>query len=215
MNKPKDIQTFINLYKNLKQQYPTHGILLSLDDFSQASYTAMHATHTNDGFYLDDEDIDEAEFEYLQAKQIQNALKHFDGEYELFNKLYYSSEDIQKLVEVNCEPMVFLDDEITVMHFEGFNDIDKLAFLPNGYFSCDLKVYENLKLIQLLALYGWEFFGIGASLLGFIKKDADLNATNELLKKLYHVDDMLKHEISKNNYLFLGYAETLADLVQL
>ena len=103
------------------------------------------------------------------------------------------------------------------MHFEGFNDIDKLAFLPNGYFSCDLKVYENLKLIQLLALYGWEFFGIGASLLGFIKKDADVDATNELLKKLYHVDgnDVLKHEISKNNYLFLGYAETLDDLHQL
>lgn len=215
-NRPENISALLSFYEELKRNYLGQAILFSLDDFDQASYTSLHATITHDEFVF--EDTDHENFEFLQANKIKKALNHADYPIDrLFNKLFYSTDDIQKLTEINDDPIQFLDHEINAMHFESFDEVDKMAFLPNGYFSCDLNIYENYLFIKKMNEYGWEFFGFGASLLGFIKRDTDIEVTYQLIQKVYNIvpSELLKNQILKQNYLILSYSETLADLDQL
>jgi hypothetical protein len=91
---------------------------------------------------------------------------------------------------------------------------------PNGYFTCDLNPFENYSVAKLLSdKYGYKFFGIGASLIGFIRKnkptdnEADLLAKD--LSKLYNINDnsqlvdRLANLAKNNNVLFLKYVDDI------
>lgn len=92
----------------------------------------------------------------------------------------------------------------------------KLAMMPNGYFSCDFDPFENYALIQKMQHYGFEFIGLGAALLGWIKT-ADFNAEKieDLIQDLALIYPLnlshqkaMQHLILKNNYLILPYSES-------
>lgn len=216
-NRPQHINVFLKVYQDLKQKHPNSGILLSLDHFHQAQYCASYAIRSEDDFYLDDENLSDEAFDKLQVEVIQKSLSSSNVQLNpCFEKLYYSADDIQKIVEINRQPLKFIDDIVHVRLQKLLYGADKLALLPSGYFLGDLKPHENYALIQQLEDYGWEFFGIGACLLGFININANCESTYTLIKNLYHIQDhqALKDMIFSQQYLFMSYTEELVCLFQ-
>lgn len=105
---------------------------------------------------------------------------------------------------------------------------EAIAGLPNGYFSCDLDVLQNHAVIVHLAQaaphLGWRLFGIGSSLLGFVR-DAPLDAPQAQalvadLQALYGQDPTLAQHahwsalqaaLTGKRTLFVGYTEGMSD----
>ena len=93
-----------------------------------------------------------------------------------------------------------------------------IAGFPNGYFSSDLNPFENYALAKLLfEKYGYELFGIGASLIGFLNdsflEDHQVKELIADLAKLYDTPEEIFDNLSKiikiNKHLFIKYTEEL------
>ncbi len=228
-------QDVLNDYASIKQQLQPKKVLLILDDIPQAEYTSMHAIE-DETLYFDSEahfedigDDDEAwdiaykniqplaiahYVQQLHAQENQKQLKHLAEKTK-----YYDAEDIKAILFVNENPLPVLDARIVVKAGTLADDVDKIAIFPNGYFSADFNSFENFALIRHLARYGFEFIGIGASLLYWVKTEGfDHSKVDHVLQDLAQVyplavadQDKLKALILKNNYLILPYCESPKD----
>jgi len=228
----EEIKTLLNEYK---EKYKDSSILISLDDLGQAQYTSMHSTLSYD---LDDTDgydlsgLDTEAYEdgehlgYLSTKseffireenfkkQIQ-TIKFIDA---CKKGLTIDNNEMTLLEKINKEPLIFLDKAIIVNIVPVKETSLAISAFPNGYFSCDLNPFENYALSEYLRKnYGYELFGIGASLIAYKRTYVlDKNKLKSLgidLARLYNREDdeaFIKRFISllkEQEYLFLKYID--------
>lgn len=230
-------QEVIDSYYTLQQQLAPKRIFLVLDDIGQAEYTSGHAIHANELFSCDAEqaideiDIDDPRWNavyYEQvvpeliahyAKQFQNRnhkklMGSFDEKMRLFNK-----DDSNAIIAVNKNPLAIIDEQIIVKAGEFASESLKFALMPNGYFTCDFDPFENFAIITMMDDFGFEFIGLGAAFLGFIKT-ANCNSDHltelvVMLTALYHLDVDTQVELLRlfldHNYIILPYSESPSD----
>lgn len=226
-----DWQEVLTAYQNLKEQYAPRKIFLILEDEGQANYTSMHRS----GWEPFDNEIG-IELDYdskeYQTECVPQIIQHYAE--QLKNKEYHKSlkdcsdkmqlidnDDLKAILLYNKNPLPIMDKEMMVLAGEFETEPLKLALLVNGYFSADFDPFENLTIIEMMADYGYEFIGLGASILGFIKTDKfDENQLSELVDKIamaYHFNDEIKAEFGslllQNNYAILSYGESPSELL--
>ncbi|NNP67692.1 hypothetical protein [Acinetobacter sp. Ac_5812] len=223
----------LECYLALKQDVYPKKVFLVLDDAAQAKYTSMHAVE-DDRLYVDFSDdlngIEVGEPSWEQSyqnvcvpKQLQHYLQQLNDpvQQQRFESLaekmqHYDENDLEALLYFNQHLLISLDSVIEVKVADITTEALKLAMLPNGYFSCDFDPFENYALIQKIQHYGFEFIGLGAALLGWIKtvefkadKIDDLVQDLALIYPLGSIhQQQLKALILKNDYLILPYSES-------
>lgn len=227
----KDWQEVLTTYQNLKEQYAPRRIFLILEDEGQANYTSGHRSHRKPfnneiGIELDYDSIEyqtdcvpkiiQHYTEQLKNKEYHKTLSDCSDKMELLDK-----DDVKALLLYNQNPLPIMDKEMMVLAGEFESESLKLALLINGYFSADFDPFENLAIIEMMADYGYEFIGLGASILGFIKTDKfNESQLSELMDKIgfvYHFNDEVKAEFGslllQNNYAILSYGESPSELL--
>ncbi|WP_336042223.1 hypothetical protein [Acinetobacter dispersus] len=231
-----EIQSWAELlecYRSLKEDVYPKKVFLVLDDRAQAEYTSMHAVE-DDRLYVDFSDdlkgieVDDPRWEQSYQnvcvpKQLQHYLQQLNdpAQQQRFESLaekmqHYDDNDLEALLYFNQNLLISLDSVIEVKVADIETEALKLAMLPNGYFSCDFDPFENYALIQKMQHYGFEFIGLGAALLGWIKTpDFKAEKIEDLVQDLaliYPLDSVhqkaMKDLILKNNYLILPYSES-------
>lgn len=223
----------VECYLSIKQQVSPKKVFLVLDYAPQAEYTSMHAVEDERLYldiyqYLDHIDVNDPKYEQIYQniclpKELHHYIRQLSGveNQQTFESLvgkmqHYDREDLQTLLYLNQNPLAAMDKEIIVKVAEVETESLKLAMMPNGYFSCDFDPFENFAIIQRMQQYGFEFIGLGAVLLGWIKtsafKDENIHDLIKDLTLLYHLDlvtqDQIKALILKNDYLILSYSES-------
>lgn len=231
-----EIQSWAELlecYCSLKQEVYPKKVFLVLDDRAQAEYTSMHAVE-DERLYVDFSDdlkgieVDDPRWEQTYQnvcvpKQLQHYLQQLNdpAQQQRFESLaekmqHYDENDLEALLYFNQDLLISTHTEIMVKVAAVETEALKLAMLPNGYFSCDFDPFENYALIQKMQPYGFEFIGLGAALLGWIKT-ADFKAEKieDLIQDLaliYPLDtshqQQLEALILKHDYLILPYSES-------
>jgi len=176
----------LEVYQEFKMNNPDKSIIITLDNLDQAEYTSTHAILFNnldniEGYDLSN--VDSAAFEngehigylstpsefFIQRDNFLNQTKKVDFSEACNRGLSMETKEISTLEKVNASPIQYIDKKIIVKVVPVKNSYEAIAGFPNGYFSCDLNPFENYALAKLLSeKYGYELFGIGASLIGFV-----------------------------------------------
>ncbi|WPO67920.1 hypothetical protein SDC64_03000 [Acinetobacter haemolyticus] len=231
-----EIQTWnelVDCYLLIKQQVSPKKVFLILDYASQAEYTSMHAIEDERLYldihqYLDHIDVNDPTYEQVYQnvcllKEFRHYIRQLSSveNQQAFESLvgkmqHYDREDFQTLLYLNQNPLAAMDKEIVVKVAQVETEALKLAMMPNGYFSCDFDPFENFSIIQRIQQYGFEFIGLGAVLLGWIKtsafKDENIHDLIKDLTHLYHLDLTTQKQMAililKNDYLILSYSES-------
>lgn len=225
----------IALYNKFRENNRGKSVLLTLDDLGQAEYTSTHAKMMHD---LDDTEgydlsaLDAAAFEdgehigYLSTPseffiRKQNFLKqagNVDYADVSDRGLTIEEAEVRLLTAINTSPMTYLDKQLLLGVVPVERGYEAICGFPNGYFSGDLNPFENYALAKrFYDKYGYELFGIGASLLGFIGSkglsDQQIREMAADLMALYDTQEgiltKLIEIIKANNYFFIKYTETL------
>ena len=217
-------------WDELRRAEPAFRFLCTLDDVDQCHYTSMHASQDErirlD--YPDDPDFDDPEFMHAwEGRTLAHvAAQLSDPEQQLSWKdvsgtLATFDEDIDVLVAMNGDPDAVLDEVVYVQRLPVISDDLSLAGLPNGYFSCDWNVFQNHAVIRHLRdRYGYRFFGIGASWLGFVRElPLQARDAEQLMADLSRLHGQtgcgrakdawrsLGQIVQRQDVLLLGYAE--------
>lgn len=225
----------IDVFNDFRDKYPDKSILLALDDLRQAEYTSTHSIMKNsldetEGFDLSGLDLvcfeNGEHIGYLSTpseffirkenflKQVSNI--HFSDVCD--NRLSIDESEVLLLKNINLSPLDYLDKSIILKIVPVDKSYLSLCGFPNGYFVSDLDPFENYALAKFLyEKYGYELFGVGASLLGFIRKEIlEKEISQDLisdLSKLYNcTESMLEsiiEPIQSRKYMFLKYVEYL------
>lgn len=231
-----EIQSWAELlecYRSLKQDVYPKKVFLVLDDAAQAKYTSMHAVEDErlyvdfsedlKGIEVDDPRWEQSYQNVCVPKQLQHYLQQLKdpAQQQRFESLaekmqHYDESDLEALLYFNQHLLISLDSVIEVKVADIETEALKLAMLPNGYFSCDFDPFENYALIQRMQHYGFEFIGLGAALLGWVKTpEFNAEKMEDLIQDLaliYPLDSAhqkaMKDLILKNNYLILPYSES-------
>ncbi|MBO0590493.1 hypothetical protein I2486_03650 [Cellulophaga sp. E16_2] len=227
------IEEIIATYQQLSKQHKENSVLLTLDDLGQAKYTSSHATMNHNLDNTENYDlssVDSAAFEDGEHLGYLSTPSEFFIRKNNFDKLVkgiaYTSihqkdlsldkEELESLIDVNANPYSWIDEYVIAKIVPVQKSYEVICAFPNGYFDGDLNPFENYILAKRLhEKYGYELFGVGASLLGFIKNEELLE--NEYrglvtdLSKLYHQPEVEIEKIVNNKYnlLFLKYTEQL------
>ena len=214
---------------------PDHRYLCTLDDVSQCSYTCGHAGQ-DDRLYLDspdDMDWDDPEQERAwEQASLQHRLAQLNKPEvaqsweQVCGSLCTMADDVLALLQANRAPDLLLDDVVYVQRIPVSSDDLKIAAQPNGYFSADWDTFQNHAIIRHLATqYGYRFFGMGASWMGFVHPEppnADQAARLVAdLQQLYGRgrSEVLAHAgwaelqqlLQGQRLLMLGYVENMAE----
>jgi hypothetical protein len=233
----KSFEELIEIYQTYKQNNSDKTIILTLDDLGQAEYTSGHSINSNDldeteGYDLSE--LDKSCFEdgehlgylstpsefFIRKKNLLKQTKDIDFASVCDRKLTIDENEILILEKVNRTPLDYLDKQIILKIVPVEKPYEGICAFPNGYFESDLNPFENYALAKhLFEKYNFEFFGIGASLLGFFRNEKlEENKAKELildLSKLYNTNetafDKFFEIIKSNNYLFLKYSESLEE----
>ncbi|KDM93539.1 hypothetical protein [Photobacterium galatheae] len=221
--------------QQLQETYKNHTILITLDDYHQARYTSMHRTNSSD---LDDYEALAEQFDVHSDEDYENLSldlkfkireinfkKAFISEHSEFESYWLEYEKYPFFKQANLNPIEVLDKDIFFLIVPVDDTPLALTALPNGYFGCDMEpndIYEMSE--HLRKIYGFEFYGIGASLLCY-QKTKPLNHTeaNHLIDHFFTITSMEDDEIEytedpgirkelqdmilNRDYLFLIYTE--------
>ena len=203
-------------------------VICTLDDLRQCLYTSGHALEKLD--LLDDVDLPDDELDRLGFDALLQRLRAPDAPRwpQVLGQLAWDEHDLQALLQINQAPDAIIDEVVYLLRMPTPHATEAIAGLPNGYFSCDLDVLQNHAVIVHLAQaaphLGWRLFGIGASLLGFVR-DAPLDESRAQalvadLQALYGQDpklaghahwSALQTTLTGKRTLFVGYTEGLSD----
>lgn len=234
----EDLSSFtelLDLYQTYKKDNPGKTVMVTLDNLLQAEYTSTHASMSNDldeaeGYDLsglDPKCFEDGEYlGYLSTPseffiRKENFLKQLTGvdfSSACERGLTIDEAEILVLKNVNQSPFKYLDKTIHLKIIPVENAYEGVCGFPNGYFQSDLNPFENYALAKHLSEnYGFDLFGIGASLIGFVRNDTlDENQTKNLiadLSRLYSTTenafDSLFEVITSNKCLFLKYVDYL------
>lgn len=225
----------LEVYHIYKQKSPDKTLIFTLDDLGQAEYTSGHSIQANNldetaGYDLSG--LDKSCFEdgehlgYLSTPseffiRKENFLKQTTGidfAAVCAGRLTMDEDEISILEDVNQSPFDYLDEQLILKIVPVEKSYEGICAFPNGYFSSDLNPFENYALAkQLFEKFDFELFGIGASLLGFIRTEKlEENKLKELiadLSKLYHTTenafDQFAEVIRDKKWLFFKYIESL------
>lgn len=238
-----DWNAMIAVYQQLKGNV-TEKVLLLLDDIPQCNYTSMHAS-SNEALYLDwykleqyaglsDEELDQVDqaeikplkiaFRISQLQKYIAANRNDEMVASIIEKTkHYEHDDFKTLSYINQNPLEILFQEdgrskkrtVAVKLANVAMDSLKIAIQPNGYFVGDLNTFENYFVITTLAKFGYEFIGLGASMIYFIKTNEYLSANDkqviEFIATAYSLSEQARKEftsfVSENNYLVLPFTE--------
>lgn len=233
----KSFNELIDVFQNHKQNNSNKVIISTLDDLGQAEYTSSHSTMSN---YLDEtegydlSEIDTSCFEdgehlgylstpsefFIRKGNFLKQTKNIDFQSVCERNLTIDEDEILILEKINQSPFEYLDEQIILKIVPVEKPYEGICGFPNGYFESDLNPFEIYALAKyLFEKYDFEFFGIGASFLGFFRnKKLEDNQAKELskdLSKLYNTTvnefDKLIEVIKTKNYLFLKYIEYLEE----
>lgn len=218
---------------------PCHHYLCTLDDVNQCNYTCGHAGQ-DDRLYLDspdDMDWDDPEQERAwEQASLQHRIAQLNNPEvaqsweQVCGSLFTMADDVRALVLANREVDQLLDDVVYVQRIPVSGDDLMIAAQPNGYFSADWDTFQNHAIIRHLATqYGYRFFGMGASWMGFVRSTPPSeDLTQRLiadLRELYGKgrDEVFNHPdwaemtqlIQSKPVLMLGYIENMAESVDL
>jgi hypothetical protein len=235
-----EIESVIDIFETLtalKNEFADHSVLATLDDLGQAQYTSMHATMSHDldeteGYDLSS--VDPVAFEngehigylstksefFIREKNFLSKAGSIDFLSVCNEGLTIDDDEMDVLEKIHSAPLDYIDSEILIKVVPVQSSALAISAFPNGYFSCDLNPFDNYALAKHLEQnYGYELFGLGASLIGFrLKKPLDTALSMGIAKdlaKLYNrendtsVIDRFSKLTQKNNYLFLKYVEYL------
>ena len=203
-------------------------VICTLDDLRQCLYTSGHALEELD--VLGDEDLPDDERDRLGFEALLQRLHAPDAPTwpQVLRQLTWDARDLQALLEINQAPDAYIDEVVYLLRMPTPHATEAIAGLPNGYFSCDLDVLQNHAVIVHLAQaaphLGWRLFGIGSSLLGFVR-DAPLDAPQAQaleadLQALSGPDPTLAQHahwsalqaaLTGKRTLFVGYTEGMSD----
>ena len=219
---------------------PQHRYMSTLDDISQCSYTCGHAGQ-DDRLYLEEPDDDEEDGidwddPVQEAAWQQASLQHRVQQLnrpelvqswdQVCGTLSTYASDVKALLQANREPDALLDDVVFVQRIPVTGNDLMIAAQPNGYFSADWDTFQNHAIIRHLATqYGYRFFAMGASWMGFVR---NTSPTEDLaqrliaeLRELYGKgrDEVLAHpgwaelqqQLQGQRLLMLGYVENMAE----
>ncbi|ELA9072557.1 hypothetical protein QVK62_004139 [Vibrio parahaemolyticus] len=221
----------------LKSEFLDHRVIVTLDDLGQAQYTSMHGIMSHDldetqGYDLSK--VDPVAFEdgehigslttksefFIRRNNFLLKTKSLNFADVCCDKLTIDDHEIEVLKKIHASPIDYIDSEVLFKVVPVQTSSLAISAFPNGYFTCDLNPFENYALAKHLEQnYGYELFGIGASLVGFKRNNQlDSSLANSLAKdiaNLYNRENdqsVIEHilELTKNyNYLFLKYVEYL------
>ncbi|MGX7666393.1 hypothetical protein [Flavobacterium pedocola] len=223
----------IEAFQTFRKNNTGKSIIITLDDLGQAEYTSTHATMYHD---LDDTEgydlsgIDPAAFEdgehigylstpsefFIRKENFLKKAKEVDFSNVSEWGLSLGDEELLLLETINKSPVEYLDKQIMVMIVPTDKSYEAICGFPNGYFSGDLNPMENYALAKHLHdKYAYDFFGIGASLIGFIRNhELDEQQAGELtadLLKFYNSDisnfDKMLDIVKNSKCLLLKYIE--------
>lgn len=176
LTQAESLAQLLAVLDELRRAQPDFRFLCTLDDVHQCRYTSMHASEDGRIALHDaDTNFDDPEAVHAwEALRLAHAVRQLDRPdlrrawTEMAGTLWTTAADIDALVAMNAEPDGVLDEVVYVQRLPVPRDDLAIAGLPNGYFSCDWDVFQNHAVIRHLeARYGYRFFGIGASWLGF------------------------------------------------
>lgn len=217
---PVSVDELLAFIRAAAAQHKGYYLRATLDDMNQAGYTSAHSQNKYDLYYgEEDEDLDfKVRLErFLATKTVwmaDNATGHvLDSE-----RGWEGGEPHIDILAANQNPDLFLDREISVSILPCHHSEDVMASFPNGYFVGDLGPFENHELAKYMRTeHGFDLFGIGASYLGFLSKNAlDGSGAKALaadMARLYEAAEanVTTEEIAKvltgKDRLFLRYSE--------
>ena len=229
-----DIFETITVFKN---EFTNHEVLATLDDLGQAQYTSMHATMSHDLDEIEGHDlsrVDSVAFEdgehigylstksefFIREKNFLSKARSIDYLSACSVGLKIDEDEMDVLEKIHTTPLDYIDSEILIKVVPVQSSALAVSAFPNGYFSCDLNPFHNYALAKHLEKnYGYELFGLGASLIGFKRqKPLDISLSGPVSKdlaRLYNrendksVIDRFSKLTQNFNYLFLKYVEYL------
>ncbi|QWX85404.1 hypothetical protein H0I23_07115 [Cellulophaga sp. HaHaR_3_176] len=227
--------TLLDVYQKFKKNNIGKTVILTLDDISQAEYTSSHAAMSHniddtDGYDLSE--VDSVAFEdgehlgylstpsefFIRKENFIKQTKNIDFSSACKRGLKIDEEEMVTLEKINKTPLPYLDEYILLKLVPVRNSYEAICGFPNGYFTCDLNPFENYAVAKYLyETYNYELFGIGASLLGFIRdtplgeKQAETLVLDVM--KLYNSQDSIPNKmidiVKSKNYFFIKYTESL------
>lgn len=226
-------QQVLACYAQLKQQVAPQKVFLVLEYEAQAEYTSMHATEDDRLYfetdqYLQDIEVNDPKWEETYQniclpKQLEHYIEQLSrADYQksisdFSEKMqHYDHDDFNAIIDFNLNPLLAIDKPMVVKVADVASDPLKLAILPNGYFAYDFDPFENLAILKCLDGHGFEFIGLGAVLMGWVKTSRfNPDHVDALLKDIvtiYHLSAdyqaQLRSLILDNNYLILPYCES-------
>ncbi len=227
----------IALFHECEEKHKGCAVLLTLDDLSQAQYTSMHATGSHDLDNTEGHDLSEVDpraFEdgehighlstksefFIRKKNFERKIENASFADACGRGLTIKDEELTLLESVHKNPMEYIDSKVIIKIVPVEKSYFTIGAFPNGYFTSDLNPFENYSVAkQLSDKYGYKLFGLGASLLGFIRDNA-LNENEALLladdlahlynqNKSDQIINRLTNLAKANNFLFLKYVDYL------
>ncbi len=225
----------LEVYHKYKKENTGKTIILTLDDLDQAEYTCTHSVMSND---LDETEgydlsmLDSACFEnnehighlstpsefFIRRENFLKKTENVDFSSACEKGVTIEDEEVSVLERINLLPFEYLDKRIILKIVPVEKSYQGIFGFPNGYFASDLDPFENYALAKyLFEKYEYELFGIGASLLGFIRKESlAIEQAKELisdLSELYNCSETilnrLQEPLQNSRQLFLKYIEYL------
>ena len=222
----------LEAFRSVEVEHHQRGrCFVTLDDLNQCLYTSGHAIsahHLDDGvdYPEADDPASRAAFEAASFRAASTVLRdptRSRAWEDVVGALATEPADIAALVALNRRPASLLDDVHVVQCLPTDDDADLLADIPNGYFTGDWTPFDCRTVVHRISRqHGYRFFGIGASLLGFLSVvdpgERDVPALVADLRRLYgHADDDawadLAAVVESAPVLLLGYTEGFAAVV--
>ena len=155
---------------------------------------------------------------FIRKENFLKQTKNIDFSNACERRLSIETDELQLLKEINNHPVNFLDKQILLKIIPVERPYESICGFPNGYFYCDLNPFENYALAKyLFDKYEYQLFGLGASLIGFLR-EKPLNKSQAIelisdLARLYNSEENIFHNliqcIKDTQYLFLKYTENL------
>lgn len=234
-----DFAALMRLYDQVDDERQDCHCLLSMDDLYQMQYTSMHATMSHDLDNSDGHDlsaVSEVAFEdgehvgylstpsefFIRRANFLSAAKPITFADACRRGLSIEPAELALLQAITDRPASYFDAQSLIYAVPVAKENTALAIcaIPNGYFTSDLNPFESYAVAKhLQETYGYQLFGVGASLFGFRQQRAlAANEVEELandLAALYNqTDDKviisgLTDLVQTSSYLFVKYVEYL------
>jgi hypothetical protein len=211
-----DFHEVLSQIKSLKENNPGCYPLITLDNLTQTHYVAFHSGMKHDITSLDDVDKDLIAVQKLNLSRFMQKANSSSFSAVCMHGLEIDDDSLECMEEINDNPAAFID-KVLELYFVPVNEAALvLSLLPVGYFTEDLSPFDNLAIARHFnSEYGFELFGVGSSLLGFIKSrqlhDNEIASIINDLASLYQCefDDVsiakLSKAIDERPWLFVRY----------